>query len=194
MFNDSTIPIWQVPRNTYRQALISVAELETRVRPHGPLGQRLAGSIETLRAAAESAGHLMGETYVLGDQPVAIGQLSLAELRPTLWMLAAVLLVYFTGFNVLEASQPSLVSKLAPGERKGAAMGVYNTTQALGLFAGGAFGGWLLAHPEAAWLCHPVAQVLGRVSRPRAGGAPLMTSLVTTRGPSSATSRASAST
>jgi hypothetical protein len=40
-----------------------------------------------------------------------------------------------------------------------------------------ALGGWLLAHPEAAWLCHPVAQVLGLVSRPRAGGAPVMTSL-----------------
>ena len=60
--------------------------------------------------------------------------------------LAIALLVYFLGFNVLEASQPSLVSKYAPGVRKGAAMGVYNTTQALGLFAGGAGGGWILLH------------------------------------------------
>jgi MFS family permease len=75
---------------------------------------------------------------------VLIGQLCLAELPHTLWWMAAMLLVYFTGFNVLEASQPSLVSKLAPGARKGAAMGVYNTTQALGLFSGGALGGWLL--------------------------------------------------
>jgi predicted MFS family arabinose efflux permease len=75
---------------------------------------------------------------------ILIGQLSFAELPHTLWWIAGVLLVYFTGFNVLEASQPSMVSKLAPGLRKGAAMGVYNTTQALGLFTGGALGGWLL--------------------------------------------------
>jgi purine nucleosidase len=72
VFNDSAIPIWQVPRNTYRLALVSLAELETRVRPHGALGQLLADSIETLRAGAESAGHLMGETYVLGDQPLVL--------------------------------------------------------------------------------------------------------------------------
>lgn len=48
------------------------------------------------------------------------------------------------GFNVLEASQPSLVSKLAPGTRKGAAAGVYNTTQSIGLAMGGVVGGWLL--------------------------------------------------
>ena len=74
---------------------------------------------------------------------VLFGQIALAELPDMLWVIAAVLLVYFTGFNVLEASQPSMVSKLSPGLRKGAAMGVYNTLQALGLFSGGAIGGWL---------------------------------------------------
>ncbi len=74
------------------------------------------------------------------------GQILLATVPHTLWMVAAFLLIYFVGFNVLEASQPSLVSKLAPGERKGAAMGVYNTTQSLGYAAGAAGGGWLLAH------------------------------------------------
>ncbi|WP_155625203.1 MFS transporter, partial [Burkholderia vietnamiensis] len=43
-------------------------------------------------------------------------------------------------------SQPSLVSKLAPGSRKGAATGVYNTTQSIGLALGGIVGGWLLKH------------------------------------------------
>jgi MFS family permease len=76
---------------------------------------------------------------------ILIGQVALAELGHTMMAVAAILLVYFTGFNVLEASQPSMVSKLAPGTRKGgAAMGVYNTTQALGLALGGAMGGWLL--------------------------------------------------
>ncbi|WP_324778133.1 MFS transporter, partial [Ralstonia pickettii] len=77
---------------------------------------------------------------------VMVAQLALGEVNPTLAALAIALLVYFLGFNVLEASQPSLVSKYAPGVRKGAAMGVYNTTQALGLFAGGAGGGWILLH------------------------------------------------
>jgi predicted MFS family arabinose efflux permease len=51
--------------------------------------------------------------------------------------------VFFAGFNVLEASLPSLISRLAPVDAKGAALGVYNTTQSLGLFFGGALGGWV---------------------------------------------------
>ena len=65
-------------------------------------------------------------------------------LQPTgLWPLAGLLLLFFAGFNVLEASLPSLVSRLAPADAKGAALGIYNTTQALGLFVGGALGGWV---------------------------------------------------
>ncbi|WP_210480142.1 nucleoside hydrolase [Naasia sp. SYSU D00948] len=72
IFNDSAIPIWQVPRNTYRQALISLAELDARVRPHGELGRRLAESIDGLQASAEEHGLLMGETYAMGDQPLVL--------------------------------------------------------------------------------------------------------------------------
>jgi MFS family permease len=60
--------------------------------------------------------------------------------------LVALLLVFFIAFNILEASQPSLVSRIAPGAARGAALGVYNTLQALGLFCGGALGGWLTQH------------------------------------------------
>jgi MFS family permease len=59
--------------------------------------------------------------------------------------MSGLLLAFFTGFNILEASLPSLVSRLAPADAKGAALGVYNTMQALGLFAGGALGGWVMA-------------------------------------------------
>jgi MFS family permease len=59
------------------------------------------------------------------------------------WGVVAALFAYFIAFNILEASLPSLVSKIAPPEAKGTAMGVYNTSQALGLFFGGAAGGWL---------------------------------------------------
>ncbi len=50
---------------------------------------------------------------------------------------------FFVAFNVLEALQPSLVSRVAPAEHKGLALGFYNTAQAAGLFCGGALGGWL---------------------------------------------------
>jgi len=68
----------------------------------------------------------------------------LATSTPPLWMLAILLFLYFCGFNVLEASQPSLASRLAPTGSRGAALGVYNTLQSLGIFAGGAMGGLLL--------------------------------------------------
>ena len=51
------------------------------------------------------------------------------------------LIFYFIGFNYLEASLPSLVSKLAPIQRRGLALGVYNSSQSLGIFVGGSFGG-----------------------------------------------------
>lgn len=51
--------------------------------------------------------------------------------------------VFFVGFNALEASQPSLVSRMAPAHLRGAALGAYNTLQSLGLFAGGFLGGAL---------------------------------------------------
>ncbi len=65
---------------------------------------------------------------------------------PTLTLFIIALWIYFTGFNVLEALQPSQVSKTAPLAQRGAALGIYNTTQALGYFTGGAGGGWVLAH------------------------------------------------
>jgi len=61
-------------------------------------------------------------------------------------MAIALLLAFFVAFNILEASLPSLVSRVAPAASRGTALGVYNTTQALGLFAGGAAGGWLAQH------------------------------------------------
>ena len=62
---------------------------------------------------------------------------------PSLIGLGILLFLFFCGFNVLEASQPSLVSRIAPNHARGAALGVYNSLQSLGLFAGGAVGGWI---------------------------------------------------
>ncbi|WP_429365578.1 MFS transporter [Paraburkholderia sp. MM5496-R1] len=98
--------------------------------------------------AAEKRGK-MKAVVVSAIGLILIGQLLLGSLEHTLVIVPAVLFVYFLGFNILEASQPSLVSKLAPGDRKGAATGVYNTTQSIGLALGGVVGGWLLKHDGA---------------------------------------------
>lgn len=63
---------------------------------------------------------------------------------------ALALLAFFVAFNVLEALLPSLVSRIAPAHARGTAIGVYNTTQTLGLFFGGLAGGWLAKHYGAA--------------------------------------------
>lgn len=68
----------------------------------------------------------------------------LTQAGPSVWAMGLVLFVFFCGFNALEASQPSLASKAAPASARGAALGVYNTLQSLGFFAGGALGGWLV--------------------------------------------------
>ena len=75
-----------------------------------------------------------------------LGALTLAGDAPSLWLLGAAMLVFFIGFNMLEATQPSLVSRMAPERLRGAALGAYNTLQSLGLFAGGFLGGWLSRH------------------------------------------------
>ena len=74
---------------------------------------------------------------------VQLGLWWAAAAGPGLGLLGALLLLFFCGFNVLEATQPSLASRLAPAHSRGAALGVYNTLQSLGFFAGGAVGGWI---------------------------------------------------
>jgi len=78
---------------------------------------------------------------------VAIVLLLIAETvftqATSVMMIAFALLIYFVGFNLLEALQPSLVSRFAK-ESKGTALGVYNTTQSIGLFTGAVIGGYLM--------------------------------------------------
>lgn len=79
--------------------------------------------------------------------PVSVGLVLAAALamalEPGLWGLAAGLWLFFCGFNTLEALLPSLVSRVAPAAGKGTAIGVYNTWEFLGVFLGGAAGGWV---------------------------------------------------
>jgi len=80
---------------------------------------------------------LLGIALVL----VAIGLLGFSSM-PLVFYFA--LWLFFVGFNYLEATLPSLVSKMVFSGGKGTAMGVYSTCQFLGAFAGGALGGWCL--------------------------------------------------
>jgi MFS family permease len=66
--------------------------------------------------------------------------------------LALVLFLFFCSFNVLEASQPSLVSKWAPSATRATTLGIYNSLQSLGLFVGGWCGGWLVKQVGASGL------------------------------------------
>ena len=72
-------------------------------------------------------------------------EMSLGTTRSVMGHAVAILL-FFVAFNVLEALLPSLVSRLAPAQARGTAIGVYNTTQTMGLFFGGLVGGWLAKH------------------------------------------------
>ncbi len=78
----------------------------------------------------------------------AIAALCLAEVglwlfHQGLWPLLLAAFLFFTAFNLLEASLPSMVSRIAPTEARGTAMGVFSTAQFLGAFAGGMGGGWM---------------------------------------------------
>jgi MFS family permease len=77
---------------------------------------------------------------------VQLGLLVVSSRQPDVLSLGVLLFLFFCGFNVLEASQPSQASRLAPASARGAALGVYNTLQSLGIFAGGALGGWVAKH------------------------------------------------
>ena len=84
-------------------------------------------------------------------KPVFIGavatmlfaQLMFAVNIHSFWGVVTALFFYFLAFNLLEATLPSLISKLAPAASKGTAIGVHNTAQSFGIFVGAVFGGYL---------------------------------------------------
>ncbi len=82
------------------------------------------------------------------------------------------LTVYFVGFNLMEPVLPSLVSRFAPEELRGSAMGIFNMSQFLGAFCGGALGGFALGHGRYVlyWIllaaCLPWAWLASRVEAP----------------------------
>lgn len=71
VFNCSTIPVWQVPRNAYRQALLPYSMLLLKVKPQGKVGSYLSGLLESLMTRIQRFVNI-GETYVLGDSPLVL--------------------------------------------------------------------------------------------------------------------------
>lgn len=94
---------------------VVIAESKRRMRPI------LAGAVATL-AIAEAMLSLSGDDIVF---------------------VIILLFLFFIAFNVLEATLPSMIVKVAPAHIKGTAMGVYSSSQFLGAFFGGLFGGWV---------------------------------------------------
>ena len=85
----------------------------------------------------------MKQIFVSAVVTVAACQFALMFTGNSLAGIVITLLVFFTAFNVLEATLPSLIAKTAPPDKKGTAMGIYSSSQFFGAFCGGALGGWL---------------------------------------------------
>ncbi len=114
--------------------------------------------------ALERRGHLKRVflAAILLIALVQLGLLALSSGTPRLMALAALLFAFFCGFNILEATQPSMVSRMAPQAVRGTAMGVFNTLQSLGFFVGGWAGGSLIKSwgSQMLFLCCAAAMLL----------------------------------
>jgi MFS family permease len=89
----------------------------------------------------------MKGVFVAAVVALLVSQVMLYFGAHNLYALLAALTLFFSGFNVMEASLPSLITKVAPPDAKGTAMGLYSSLQFLGIFIGGIIGGW--AHQTA---------------------------------------------
>jgi MFS family permease len=85
----------------------------------------------------------MKSVFVGAVAALAVSQVALAAGDQNAYLVIVALLVFFSGFNIMEASLPSLVTKTAPSGSTGTATGIYSSSQFLGIFVGGIIGGWL---------------------------------------------------
>ncbi|MFV5700339.1 nucleoside hydrolase [Flavobacterium sp. XS2P12] len=72
IFNNSQIPIWQVPRDAYRQVLLPYSSLLLKVKNQGETGDFLGKSVEKIMSYLTSVNYPIGETYILGDSPLVL--------------------------------------------------------------------------------------------------------------------------
>lgn len=87
--------------------------------------------------------HKTKQVFVLSIALLAVAQIWMALWGVSLVPIAVALFIFFVGFNVLEATLPSLISRIAPASAKGTAVGVFNTCEFFGAFVGGVLGGLL---------------------------------------------------
>jgi len=92
---------------------------------------------------AERRGHFKA-VFLAAVTLLGLASLGMAWGHAQLLALVSGLFVFFAAFNMLEASLPSLISRMAPAADKGAALGVYSSAQFMGAFCGGVIGGALL--------------------------------------------------
>ncbi len=88
----------------------------------------------------------MKPIFLMAIAMVALGELGLAEFSASLTGVVVSLFAFYVGFNILEATLPSLISRTAPPQSKGTAMGFYSSAQFFGAFLGGSIGGWVMGH------------------------------------------------
>jgi MFS family permease len=88
----------------------------------------------------------MKGVFVSAVAALVASQIMLFYGAGNVFVLLAALVVFFSAFNVMEASLPSLITKVAPPDVKGTAMGVYSSLQFLGIFVGGIIGGMAHQH------------------------------------------------
>ncbi len=88
---------------------------------------------------------LMKQVFLGALFLLAVASASVSSSHHQVWAVWISLFAFFMAFNFLEASLPSMVSKVAPAGNRGTAMGVYSTAQFMGAFVGGVAGGWCLS-------------------------------------------------
>jgi len=84
----------------------------------------------------------MKQVFIGAIAVLVMAELGLSVVYQNLVGIIGFLWLFFCGFNLLEATLPSLISKTAPADLKGTAMGAYSSSQFMGLFMGGLVGGW----------------------------------------------------
>ena len=72
IFNKSAIPIWQVPRSTYRQVMMPYSSLLVKVKTQGKIGDYLTIALERVMKATAAFNLNIGETYIVGDSPLVL--------------------------------------------------------------------------------------------------------------------------
>jgi len=85
----------------------------------------------------------MKQVFTSSVAALMVAEVVMSFMHQSMTGLVIGMFIYFVGFNVLEASLPSLVSRLAPAADKGTAMGAYSTSQFFGVFCGGISGGMM---------------------------------------------------